>query len=116
MKGQYGGSCNITACQKENSAFWFNHFNQMYYCEECANRLNNDIFNKRSALEKLGHDMCTLEVERGITFKIKNPLEILCDNIIRDASIKLTDYGEKHQSGRESRRARRKQERKNKKL
>jgi len=63
MKGQYKGSCNITACQKENSAFWYNHFNQMYYCEDCANRLNNDEFNKRSAFEKLGHNMCTNDNE-----------------------------------------------------
>ncbi len=69
MKGQYGGSCNITACQKENSAFWFNHFNQQHYCEECAYRLNNDEFNKRSALNKLGHDMCTRIVENNVEMR-----------------------------------------------
>ena len=53
------------------------------------------------------------EFERGIT--IKNPLEVLCDNIVRDANIKLTEYGQEYQSGRESRRARRKKERKSKK-
>ena len=49
------------------------------------------------------------------TFKSNNPLEVLCDNIVRDANIKLTEYGESYQSGRESRRARRKKERKSKK-
>ena len=50
------------------------------------------------------------EFERGII--IKNPLQVLCDNIIRDANFKLTEYGNNYQSGRESRRARRKQDRK----
>jgi hypothetical protein len=68
-KGQYGGSCNITSCQKLNSATWFNHFNQKYYCETCANRLNNDEFNRVDAQRILGHLMCTQVVENNIEVK-----------------------------------------------
>lgn len=41
-KGEFGGSCNFTSCQKPNSATWFNHFTKLYYCPECAKRCNND--------------------------------------------------------------------------
>lgn len=69
MKGQYGEECNITACQKPNSAFWYNHFNHQYYCESCANRLNNDEFNKKDSQRLLGHEMCTFE-DRGDVFRL----------------------------------------------
>lgn len=64
-KGELNGSCNITACQKPNSATWFNHSTQKYYCEECAYRLNNDVFNKAWALKNLGHDLCTKETKKA---------------------------------------------------
>ena len=68
MKGEYGQECNITACQKPNSATWFNHLNQKYYCPACANRLNNDEFNKRSVRELLGEgkQMCTEVIDHTI--------------------------------------------------
>lgn len=66
MKGEYKGSCNITACQKPNSATWYNHFNHQYYCPDCAFRLNTDVFNKRSADENLGHAMCTEVIDHTI--------------------------------------------------
>lgn len=69
MKGEYGQECNITSCQKPNSANWFNHFNQKYYCEVCANRLNNDEFNKKDSQRILGHQMCTKVVENNIEVK-----------------------------------------------
>jgi uncharacterized Zn ribbon protein len=58
-KGKLNGSCNITSCQKPNSATWYNHSTRKYYCESCANRLNNDEFNKRDAMKMFGHDLCT---------------------------------------------------------
>jgi hypothetical protein len=30
------GKCNITSCQKPNSATWYNHSTQKYYCASCA--------------------------------------------------------------------------------
>jgi len=39
-KGQRGGSCNRTACQMPNSAWWFNTSTQAYYCERCARKIN----------------------------------------------------------------------------
>ncbi len=66
MKGNYGEECNITACQRPNSATWYNHFNHQYYCADCAHRLNNDEFNKRDSQRLLGHEMCTEEKDRGI--------------------------------------------------
>lgn len=62
MKGEYNQECNITSCQKPNSAIWFNHGTQKYYCPSCANRLNNDEFNKRDAMRLYGHNLCTLTV------------------------------------------------------
>jgi hypothetical protein len=58
-KGELNGKCNITSCQKPNSATWYNHSTQKYYCVSCAKRLNNDVFNKPAALDMFGHDLCT---------------------------------------------------------
>lgn len=60
-KGKLNGSCNITSCQKPNSATWYNHSTRKYYCDSCARRLNNDEFNKRDAMKMFGHDLCTKE-------------------------------------------------------
>lgn len=79
MKGQYGEECNITTCQKPNSAFWYNHFNHQYYCESCANRLNNDEFNKRDAQRLLGHEMCTYE-DRGDIFRLGHNKTIVIES------------------------------------
>ncbi len=61
MKGEYGQECNITSCQKSNSAYWYNHSTRKYYCEDCAHRLNSDEFNRRGAWKMFGHDLCTYE-------------------------------------------------------
>jgi len=58
-KGVLNGKCNITSCQKPNSATWYNHSTRKYYCPSCARRLNNDEFNKRDAMTMFGHDLCT---------------------------------------------------------
>ena len=58
-KGELNGKCNITRCQKPNSATWYNHSTRKHYCTSCANRLNNDEFNKRDAMRMFGHDLCT---------------------------------------------------------
>lgn len=72
MKGNYNEECNITSCQKPNSAVWFNHSTRKYYCESCAKRLNNDYFNKIDAQRMFGHDLCTLtEVSRLIPYITK---------------------------------------------
>lgn len=60
-KGQYGGSCNVTACQLPDSAHWFNHSTRAYYCATCAKAINEA--NPQSAdsfMQSLGHDLCTL--------------------------------------------------------
>ena len=58
-KGELNGKCNITSCQKPNSATWYNHSTRKYYCPSCARRLNTDEFNKRDAVRMFGHDLCT---------------------------------------------------------
>lgn len=39
-KGLKGGSCNVTACQEPNSAFYFNKSTKAYYCRRCADEIN----------------------------------------------------------------------------
>jgi hypothetical protein len=58
-KGHYGGSCNITRCQRPDSAFWYNHSTRAYYCRSCAHDLNYDHFNRKDAMEMWGHFLCT---------------------------------------------------------
>lgn len=113
MKGEYGQECNITACQKPNSAYWFNHFNKMYYCEECANRLNNDEFNKRDAQRLLGHQMCTYESRESTAEVVKMKVTETLDKIDKIMSNTLDDSN--YLSGKEQRRLRRKFERRTKK-
>jgi hypothetical protein len=62
-KGELNGKCNITRCQKPNSATWYNHSTRKHYCQSCASRLNNDEFNSRYAMRMFGHDLCTEVVE-----------------------------------------------------
>lgn len=38
-KGQKGLNCNVTACQKPNSAHHFNNVTKAYYCLECAQKI-----------------------------------------------------------------------------
>jgi len=58
-KGELNGKCNITRCQKPNSATWYNHSTRKHYCPSCTNRLNSDEFNRRDAMRMFGHDLCT---------------------------------------------------------
>lgn len=71
-KGEFKGSCNMTACQKPDSAVYFNHSTRKYYCSACAKRLNNDPFNKEDALRMWGHDLCTLRIMDGCNVKSNN--------------------------------------------
>lgn len=64
-KGEYKGSCNRTSCQAPNSAFWFNHSTEKYYCAECADLINNA--NRADAYRLFGHELCTIEVEKDNT-------------------------------------------------
>ena len=65
-KGEKGGSCNRTHCQKPASEDrdgirWFNHSTRKYYCFGCAWELNEDRFNKADSQRIWGHNLCTLE-------------------------------------------------------
>lgn len=57
-KGQYLGSCNMSACLRPG-ANWYNHGSQKYYCAACAQMLSSDVFNKRESLDNWGHLLCT---------------------------------------------------------
>lgn len=56
-KGTFNGKCNRTACQKPG-AIYFNHSTRAYYCEECAEMIND--MNRQDAYRLFGHDLCTL--------------------------------------------------------
>jgi len=38
-KGEYGGVCNNPACDTAG-ADWYNHASFMYYCDRCAQHIN----------------------------------------------------------------------------
>lgn len=46
-KGKEGGSCNRSRCQAPN-AVWYNHGSYAWYCEDCRNAIEFDIFNLRN--------------------------------------------------------------------
>lgn len=58
-KGEYLGRCNLTACTSGKPATWYNHGSYKHYCEDCAEKLNDDPYNKRDAMRMFGHDLCT---------------------------------------------------------
>lgn len=35
-KGKWGLNCNVTHCQRPNSAYYYNHVMDAYYCRQCA--------------------------------------------------------------------------------
>ncbi len=55
MKGTYKGICNFTACTSEKPATWYHFSTQRYYCEDCAQMLNQ--VNRKDAHELYGHDL-----------------------------------------------------------
>lgn len=105
MKGNYNEECNITACQKPASATWYNHSTRKYYCPSCARRLNSDPFNARDAQKMFGHTLCTLGENISLD-----------DEYYRQEALKLLPELSQVEikSGREKRRDKRKQQRKNK--
>lgn len=38
-KGLQGQNCNVTSCQKENSAHHFNTVMKAWYCKSCAEKI-----------------------------------------------------------------------------
>lgn len=54
-KGKKNGSCNITSCQKSNSAIYYNHVMNAYYCPDCAAAINASC--KQSKMDPI----CILE-------------------------------------------------------
>lgn len=58
-KGELGGECNRSACDKSNAVF-FNHSTEKYYCPKCARTINE--YNKKDAMELYGHNLCTYSV------------------------------------------------------
>jgi hypothetical protein len=59
-KGQPGGSCNVTACQRPDSAFFYNHSTQKHYCVSCARKIN-DANSRDQYVIDLGHPLLTLD-------------------------------------------------------
>lgn len=55
-KGEFGGECNRTCCNRR-PATWWNFSTQRFYCDDCAYILNEDPFNKRDAQELYGHSL-----------------------------------------------------------
>lgn len=64
QKGELNGACNRAACQKPNSATWYNHSTHKYYCENCAQLINHA--NANEANHRFGHDLCTLAVPKPV--------------------------------------------------
>ncbi len=53
-------NCTRTACREplEEYEAYYNRSTQKLYCVKCAHWLNNDRFNKQSALELFGGPLC----------------------------------------------------------
>lgn len=58
-KGEYMGLCNLSSCNTNIPATWYNHGSMKYYCVSCANKLSNDPYNHRDAMRSFGHRLCT---------------------------------------------------------
>lgn len=56
-KGKFNQRCNRTACDTGLPAVWWNFSTKKFYCERCAEWLNEDPFNKKDAMELFGHDL-----------------------------------------------------------
>ena len=96
-KGKYKGKCNVTACTTNTPAVYLNHSTLAHYCETCANRLNNDVHNKKYAQENFGHDLCTLvkdSVERQQTLQ---ELGKLGADILKQRETKLVADGHQNE-------------------
>lgn len=57
-KGEFMGSCNITACDSIEPATWYNKSTEKYYCQSCAYRLNYDPYNHRDSMRLYGSLLC----------------------------------------------------------
>jgi hypothetical protein len=57
-KGVRGGACNVTACQLPDSADWYNHSTQRWYCVTCATELNRVNWDYAAMCGK-DHALCT---------------------------------------------------------
>lgn len=55
VKGRYKGICNMTGCTFE--ATWYNHGNDMYYCDHHAKLINDN--NDSWAIGEFGHSLLT---------------------------------------------------------
>lgn len=58
VKGDYGGLCNIAACQKPD-AIYYNHESQKYYCPVCAEKINKAHIFDVEKIDNDSHDLCT---------------------------------------------------------
>lgn len=58
MKGIQNEECNRTACQKPDSAHYYNHSTRAWYCGKCAHSINR--MNPESH-KIYGHELCTHE-------------------------------------------------------
>ncbi len=59
IKGQFKALCNRTACDNFD-AVYYNHSTKMYYCEECAHKINR--VNPESH-QIFGHELCTVSTK-----------------------------------------------------
>ncbi len=58
-KGKLNGRCNMSSCESNLPATYYNHGSREHYCVRCAILLNIDPCNKKDAMELFGHELCT---------------------------------------------------------
>lgn len=51
-KGQRGGDCNRTACQRPAS-WWYNRTMQAYYCDHCADLINESCLHRDHVMSNM---------------------------------------------------------------
>jgi hypothetical protein len=79
-KGMMAGSCNRTACQAPQSAFYYNKSTQKFYCASCA-KLINDA-NRADAMRLYNSELCV---------KIYAPIDVYDDGTVLIASYNDTN-------------------------
>lgn len=83
-KGKHGQNCNVTACQRPNSAWWWNSSTRAWYCCDCAYDIQKANWRDAWWVQNYDYTLMTppgeptiLDLEKTTEIKSVNPSERL---------------------------------------